>query len=332
MQPRSKLFLATLVLTALPVFAFSAERAQRRFEFTYTCDVTDLPSDATRVDIWMPVPVNTQGQTVERVEIVRPESGKIRTEPEYGNRIFHNRFAGPFRDGVKIGAELVFDVTRQEVVVPEAKSLAPSTGGDVPDDMAVYLAPNRMIPIDGKVAKIAAELKLSNDDPLATARKIYDYLIDTMEYNWKAEGAGRGDVRWACDSKTGDCTDYHSTFIALCRATGIPADHQFGFPVRTKNPTGKIPYNHCWARFWVKDVGWIPADISEADKHPELLAYNFGSLTADQLKMSHGRDVTLVPPQEGEPLNMFVYPYVEVDGEPYEAIKWSMTFKDLEKQ
>ncbi len=47
--------------------------------------------------------------------------------------------------------------------------------------------------------------------------------------------------------------------------------------------------------------------------------------------MSHGRDVTLIPPQQAEPLNIFVHPYVEVDGKPHEGIKWSVTFTELER-
>jgi len=34
------------------------------------------------------------------------------------------------------------------------------------------------------------------------------------------------------------------------------------------------------------------------------------------VKFSVGRDIRLDPPQQGEPLNYFVYPYAEVDGKP----------------
>jgi hypothetical protein len=36
---------------------------------------------------------------------------------------------------------------------------------------------------------------------------------------------------------------------------------------------------------------------------------------------STGRDLTLVPKQDGPPLNFFVFPFLEVDGKPYPAEK-----------
>jgi hypothetical protein len=82
----------------------------------------------------------------------------------------------------------------------------------------------------------------------------------------------------------------------------------------------------------VEDQGWVPVDISEADKHPDLRQYYFGNLTADRVAFSVGRDLRLVPQQAGEPLNYFVYPYVEVDGiaRDQDSIKTSFAFKDVQ--
>jgi hypothetical protein len=47
-----------------------------------------------------------------------------------------------------------------------------------------------------------------------------------------------------------------------------------------------------------------------------MSAYYFGNLTADRVVFSTGRDITLVPKQEGPPVNYLIYPYDEVDGKP----------------
>jgi hypothetical protein len=41
-----------------------------------------------------------------------------------------------------------------------------------------------------------------------------------------------------------------------------------------------------------------------------------------------GRDLRLSPPQEGKPLNYFVYPYVEVDGQEYSNVSLAFSFAD----
>lgn len=42
-----------------------------------------------------------------------------------------------------------------------------------------------------------------------------------------------------------------------------------------------------------------------------------------------GRDLVLNPPQSGEPLNYFVYPYVEVDGKKWENVSSHFSFADV---
>lgn len=43
-----------------------------------------------------------------------------------------------------------------------------------------------------------------------------------------------------------------------------------------------------------------------------------------------GRDIRVEPPQAGDPLNYFIYPYVEVDGRPYTGVTWTLHFQDLD--
>jgi transglutaminase-like putative cysteine protease len=307
--------------------------ASRNIELRYTATLDEIPSGARVVDLWLPIAQDCDGQKVSRVTISHPEGGRIGLEPRYGNKIWHKRFVAPFitdRHGGTLGAEIVFEMQRTEIVVPAAKVLAPLP--KTKPASKTYLEENRLIPIGtDPLNAIARDLRLDGESPIRAARKIYDWLITEFTYNYQAPGAGQGDVRWACDAKTGDCSDYHSMFIALCRGQGIQADHEFGFPIRTKNSEGKIASWHCWARFYVEGVGWIPIDASEADKHPELHEYNFGSLTANLMKFTHGRDVTLVPPQAGPPLNCFVDPYAEVDGKPYEGVRLTVHYQDLPK-
>jgi adenine-specific DNA methylase len=44
--------------------------------------------------------------------------------------------------------------------------------------------------------------------------------------------------------------------------------------------------------------------------------------------MTLGRDITLSPKQDGEPLNYFVYPYVEVNGKSYANVSNHFSFED----
>lgn len=299
-------------------------------KLVYRVTIEPPSNDVSKFDVWLPVAHDTDGQKVRSVLITAPDGYEVNTEPQYGNTILHHRFEPPYpKDSIVLSIEYEFE--RTEIEIAEAKAIAPMKDVRDTSKLGMYLSPNALIPVDGQIDTLARQLDLAAKSPIEAARAIYDYLIDEFEYDWQAEGAGKGDVRWACDSKTGDCTDYHSMFLALCRNRGLPADHEFGFPIRSSRDKGTIPSYHCWARFYVDGIGWIPLDASEADKHPELREYNFGSQSAKLLKFTHGRDVDLVPKQAGPAINYFIHPYVEADGEMYEAFDYKVTFEYIEE-
>jgi transglutaminase-like putative cysteine protease len=312
----------------------------RKVEIKYACQIADVPEGAKAVDLWVPIATSDERQTVRLLNEGDLKGGRFTTDKKFGNRIFYRRFEGPFdstssASGDKIATsggepmklELVYDIEVHEATVPEAKKLISTKQVAPGPEFAPYLAETRMIPIQGRVTRLAREIDLPEGEPLRAGRKIYDHLVDTMVYNYLAKGAGQGDAVWACDSKTGDCTDYHSVFIGVCRWRGIPADHVFGMPIPPDKPAGEIKYCHCWARFWVADVGWIPIDASRADKFPADRDYYFGTIGSTWVTLAHGRDVILEPPQQGEPINMFDEPIAEADGKPVH-VAWKGYYKD----
>jgi transglutaminase-like putative cysteine protease len=165
---------------------------------------------------------------------------------------------------------------------------------------------------------------------MAMARVLYDVVNGHMRYSKEGTGWGQGDSVWACASGHGNCSDFHSLFISLARSRKIPAVFEIGFPLPEQRGAGEVAGYHCWARFRAAGKDWVPVDISEANKNPKLRDYYFGNLTEDRVAFSTGRDLVLVPRQAGPPLNFFVHPYAEVDGQPLaqEQIKPRYSFRD----
>jgi transglutaminase-like putative cysteine protease len=115
----------------------------------------------------------------------------------------------------------------------------------------------------------------------------------------------------------------------MMRAAGIPARFEIGFPLPGEQKAGEIPGYHCWAQFYLDQVGWIPVDASEAWKKPEKRDYFFGAHDQHRVLFTTGRDIRLAPPQQGEPLNYFIYPYAEVDGKEFTGVETRFSFRDL---
>ncbi len=76
-------------------------------------------------------------------------------------------------------------------------------------------------------------------------------------------------------------------------------------------------------------VSTLAQDSRHFWKHPEKRDYFFGSHDVNRVQFSMGRDLHLNPPQNGKPLNYFVYPYVEVDGQEYPNVSLAFSFGDV---
>jgi transglutaminase-like putative cysteine protease len=310
-------------LPAAPAAAKEPAPRSRSFEFTYAFTVTGLePGQLARV--WVPLAPSTDAQEA-RVRSTRyPGKVEVGTEPQYGNKILYVRARAGARG--KIEWSMTYEVTRREVKgragkgVKEPKAL-----------LERFLAPDALVPVSGKPLELLKDKELPRD-ATAKAKLFYEVVNDHMRYSKEGKGWGRGDAVWACDSRTGNCSDFHSLFISLARSQKIPAKFEIGFPLPEKRGAGAVGGYHCWAFFRPDDKGWVPVDISEANKNPRLRGYYFGNLSEDRVTFSTGRDLDLVPRQQGKPLNFFVYPYVEVGGKEYPQEKIDKTFTYRERK
>jgi len=307
------------VVSNAPAGHFAPEPRSRTFQFTYAATVTGLKPDET-ARIWLPVPQTTEEQDVSL--ITAPKDAKLTTETKFGNKMYYLE-AKADADG-KIPVEMAFLVKRKEV-----KGERPLSAEDKAR-LADFLKPDSKVPIDGKPLDLIKDKKLP-DDQTDLARLLYDVVNAHMRYSKEGQGWGRGDSAWACESGYGNCTDFHSLFISLARAEKIPAKFEIGFPIPEKHGSGEVAGYHCWAKFRPEGKGWLAVDISEANKNPKMKDYYFGNLTEDRVTFTTGRDLELSPKQDGEPLNFFIYPYVEVRGKPYPQEKILRKFSYTDK-
>ncbi len=326
---------ATLIAAAMPevfstAFSENGETLQRRFEFSYRVTIPHIPRGAESIEISIPVPRSDDQQTVITQSVTSNLQYTRYTDPEYGNQalIFEGlRDAG----GVSTLPETVeiqMDVTINR---REASALRPQVAAneDNPGDIGRFLRADKLVPIDGRIAEEAREVIGDDLQALEKARALYDHLFATMSYDKSGQGWGRGDAIYACDIRSGNCTDIHSLFIGMARSVGIPARFVIGFPLPENESSGDIPGYHCWAEFYTDDLGWVPVDISEAIRHPEKKEYYFGRLDPNRVAFTIGRDIRIQTSAGNERLNYFIYPHTLLDGQPFDGATHKFGFSEI---
>lgn len=268
------------------------------FEFYYTAQIPQLEGPAS---MWIPIAESDAFQEVALLESSVPKGAKRIKDGNYGNTLLFIQL-GPENSGEEIS--LTYAVKRKEKGPYDAPL----------PDKSLYLTSTKLMPTGGRFEAIAKEELGSkiNESHLIQARTLYDYVIDNMRY-MKFGDYGKGDSNYACDSKTGNCTEFHSFFISLARSVGIPARFAIGASIPSDRNEGGIDGYHCWAEFYA-DGKWWPVDISEGNKYAALATYYFGRHPANRIELSRGRDLKLTPGPQAGPINFLAYPYLEIEG------------------
>jgi transglutaminase-like putative cysteine protease len=269
------------------------------FEFLYRATLPEI-TDTARM--WIPLPTTDSFQTVDIKSIEAPGKREVLQERKHGNSVLFLMF-GPEDSGKTVAIR--FQVRRLEKAVYKAQRTAPER----------YLDPERLVPTNERFRSIAEKVVEGKNGDLVRARALYDHVIDRMRYMKFGSGWGKGDAVYACDARTGNCTDFHSYFIALSRTAGIPARFAIGAAIPSERNEGGIDGYHCWAEFYTNGRWW-PVDISEGDKCSSLSTYYFGHHPANRIELSRGRDLVLEPGPASGPINFLAYPVLEISGKP----------------
>ena len=134
---------------------------------------------------------------------------------------------------------------------------------DIPDDV------RRDYTVDGEryrinspyIQETVRKIVGKEENPYWIARKIFNFLIDKVEY----EMVGGWDIPEVVIKRgKGSCSEYTFAFIAMCRAAGLPARYQGSVVVRGDDASVDDAF-HRWAEIYLPNYGWAPIDVSKGD-------------------------------------------------------------------
>ncbi|MDD2733649.1 MAG: transglutaminase-like domain-containing protein [Desulfuromonadaceae bacterium] len=334
-----KIFIAAAALCCL--IAGSAWGAgQRVGVVTLEVDLS-AQGHGKEAKLWVPYPTSDKNQTVDGIKVTGDfASSGVYTDLAYNTPMLYAEWP---KEAVSRKLVFTFNVVRKEIAQRNLPSNEPQWNRA---DYSEYLQPTSRGPLDGEVKILAERITKGNLTNLAKARAIYEWTVGNMYRDPDTKGCGQGDVCELLKKPGGKCTDISSVFIALCRASGIPAREVFSIRLGKKAEEDISTYQHCWAEFFIPGYGWVtadPADVRKAmlveklelgdQKTKEYSSYFWGGIDAYRVVLARGRDLILNPVQAGAPLNTFGYPYAEVGGKPVDfydpkTFTYRYTFKE----
>ena len=144
---------------------------------------------------------------------------------------------------------------------------------------------------------LAEELTEGLTDPLAKARRFYDYVTTNVRYSYMRSYFCLESISDGCARNlVGDCGVQVLMFVTLCRCVGIPAVFHGGWRAGLREYDGSGNWKpglrecmcHDWAQFYIAPAGWLFADPSYGGAawragDRETWSFNFGN--ADPLRV-----------------------------------------------
>ena len=197
--------------------------------------------------------------------------------------------------------------------------------------------PSKYVPTDGIVKSTADAATKGAKTDREKARALYEWVVENTFRNPKTRGCGVGDVRFLLESRDlgGKCADLNALYVALARASGLPARDVYGIRVAKSElgykSLGASSENvtkaqHCRAEVYLERDGWVPVDPADVRKvvleeppgnrplDDEMVkrarARLFGSWEMNWMAYNFAHDVEL-PGASGPPLVYFMYPQAE---------------------
>jgi transglutaminase-like putative cysteine protease len=363
---RAKRVLSSLLVLLLVNSAIPATGADTRQQFAAPTKASfrvtnefkiQLPKGAKRVRVWFAVPQEDAESAIRDLSVSSEYPVHIYRD-SWRNTVGYEEINTPKTEQITIREQ--FTLTRSEIRNTLDPHQTRSLTEAERNALARYLEPSTHVVINDQIRALAASITGGETNPILAARKLYNWTLDNVDYWVKdpdhLKASEVGSTEYCLRTKTGNCTDFHSLFASLARASGIPTRMVYGSLLKpTLNGVAVDGSYHCWIQFFAPGYGWLPLDVSLAniygkefpltEKNKKLvdlttatgyhgldrskIDYYFGNLDDRRVVWSEGRDLIMQPPQDDGPVNALTKMYVEIDGKPSADWTRQFTYKEL---
>lgn len=163
---------------------------------------------------------------------------------------------------LKVGEKLQYQITRtiQTSGIKYVKDLS-KTSRDYSgfSDYNKYTSvADKIESNNSEIIDKANELFSGITNPYYKAKKAYEFVNSYMNYDESNKNKGALN---ALQTSKGVCEDYSELFVALLRASGVPARVATGYWIDSENFTNNIVngnnYRHAWAEYYLPEYGWV---------------------------------------------------------------------------
>ncbi len=208
-----------------------------------------------QLHVWSSGIIKRPNQTILDLEIQGPLPNDITTDFENGNKIFYWNLTNQLgnQDNIVIRRKLTIESAELVAIIDEENI---GEYDKTENLFLLYTKSEPFIELTPEIYFKAREIIAEENNPYRKARLIFQWVNKNMKFRFPKTGRG---AKIALKKLYGDSGQYSDLFVALCRASKIPARMVAGFRL---DENDKLK-NHLWAEFYLPGYEWIPADPTQ---------------------------------------------------------------------
>jgi len=231
---------------------------------------------------WLVQPLNSITQKVESFSIL-PKPQKYYKDI-HGNKILYFEFKDQKNFNIKMDIKVT--LWKNKINLIKEKFLLPPPSSKL---FQQYTKNEKFLEQTKDVKDLTKKIIDKDDFILNNIQSVFNFIIKNFKYSYPIKK--RGVKHLNLKQLKGDCGEYSSLFVTMCRILKIPARNSTGFVIFPKR---KKIVEHGWASVYLKPFGWLDFDPQYASLERDVKKY-FAQRSDYRIIFTNGFNIPLKP-------------------------------------
>ena len=252
----------------------------KKFNIRYQANFNSPNKNIIR--IWLAQPLNSTTQKIESF-LISPKPRKYYKDAQ-GNKILYFEFKDQKDISIKLDIKAI--LWKNKINLTDEKFSLPPVSTKL---FQQYTKNEKFLEQTLAIKDLTKKIINEDDYILNKIQSIFNFVIKNFKYCYpvKQRGVKHLDLK----RPKGDCGEYSSLFVAMCRILKIPARNSTGFVIFPKQ---KKIVEHGWASIYLKPSGWLDFDTQYASLEKNINKY-FAQRSDYRIVFTNGFNIPLKP-------------------------------------
>jgi Transglutaminase-like superfamily len=252
----------------------------KKFNIEYKANFNSSAED-NEIRIWIAQPLSFGCQKIENFSIF-PKSKNCYKDRQ-GNKILYFQFKN-IKD-IEIKMNIKVTLWKDKVNFKKNDTLLINN-----KLLNRYIKSEEFLKQTSEIKKLTSKIIKNNDSILDKIISIFNFIVQNFEYCYPVKERGAEELN--SNSLKGDCGEYSSLFVTMCRILKIPARNSTGFVI---SPAHKKIMEHGWVSLYLKPCGWLDFDTQYASIEKNKIKKYFGQRNDYRIIFTNGFNIPLKP-------------------------------------